>query len=200
MTPELLKTEADNCDAQSGLSPAPLLDRDPVTGQIRKGNKQIWTHEELVQMGKKGTAKRLKNEPDFSEKSRALMLKLRTRKNEWEEKRVQSVKQSLRVKMQCRKMCKIGQPLAWEVCKNDPRFQKGLLNQARKDYSLLSPDLDHYEGENLLHFVRTHTDIFDPKDVTEPFHKSRAYNGLRQIMRPSPSFKCRTWKGWTKAV
>ena len=25
MTPELLKTEADNCDAQSGLSPAPLL-------------------------------------------------------------------------------------------------------------------------------------------------------------------------------
>ena len=26
MTPELLKTEADNCDAQSGLSPAPLLD------------------------------------------------------------------------------------------------------------------------------------------------------------------------------
>ena len=26
MTPELLKSEADNCDAQSGLSPAPLLD------------------------------------------------------------------------------------------------------------------------------------------------------------------------------
>ena len=25
MTPKLLKTEADNCDAQSGLSPAPLL-------------------------------------------------------------------------------------------------------------------------------------------------------------------------------
>ena len=25
MTPELLKSEADNCDAQSGLSPAPLL-------------------------------------------------------------------------------------------------------------------------------------------------------------------------------
>jgi len=25
MTPELQKTEADNCDAQSGLSPAPLL-------------------------------------------------------------------------------------------------------------------------------------------------------------------------------
>ena len=25
MTPELLKTEADNCDAQSGLSPAPLF-------------------------------------------------------------------------------------------------------------------------------------------------------------------------------
>jgi len=25
MTPEILKSEADNCDAQSGLSPAPLL-------------------------------------------------------------------------------------------------------------------------------------------------------------------------------
>lgn len=187
-------------EGRAAACPRALLDRDPVTGQIRKGNKQIWTHEELVQMGKKGMAKRLKNEPDFRDKSRALMLKLRTRKNEWEEKRVQSVKQSLRVKIQCRKIYKIGLPLAWESCKNDPRFQKGMLNQARKDYSLLSPDLDHYEGENLLHFVRTHTDIFDPVDVTEPFSKSRAYNGLRQIMRPSPSFKCKSWKGWTKAA
>ena len=34
MTPELLKSEADNCDAQSGLSPAPLLGH--VNEQRRK--------------------------------------------------------------------------------------------------------------------------------------------------------------------
>jgi len=36
MTPELLKTEADNCDAQTGLSPAPLL------GDWSIGQK-VWT-------------------------------------------------------------------------------------------------------------------------------------------------------------
>ena len=38
MTPKLLKTEADNCDAQSGLSPAPLLgvNRDKLQYRIEK--------------------------------------------------------------------------------------------------------------------------------------------------------------------
>ncbi len=36
MTPELLKPEADNCDAQSGLSPASLLD-------VRSKSKRIKT-------------------------------------------------------------------------------------------------------------------------------------------------------------
>lgn len=178
-----------------------LLHRDPKTGRIKKGSPQIQTADELSKNGKKGILSRIKNEPNFSDKSRAMMKALNEKRlPEWEIARVQSIKTSLKVKLQCRKIQKIGQPLAWEACKNDPRFQKGLQNQSRKPYSLLSPDLDHYEGENLMHFIRTNKDLFDPKDVTEPLSKSRAYAGLRQMVRPSPNFVGRIWKGWTKAV
>ena len=175
------------------------LKRDPDTGQIMKGTEQIWNHEELVNMGQKGIATRIKTEPDFRDKSRKAMLSLLPRMGEWKAKRIQGLRDSLLIKIHLAKIRKIALPIAWEACKNDPRFQKGLFNQSRKGYSLISPDLDHYEGENLMHFVREHKDLFNPEDVTEPLWKSRAYGGLRQMVRPSPSFKSRIWKGWVNA-
>lgn len=185
------------------LARRPSLLRDPVTGRIMKGTPQIWTQEELSRMGKKGSSKRMASESDFNEKSRRMMVKLRaenaSKLDMWEQKRKAAVRDSASVKIQCRRIQKIGQPLALEVIKNDPRFQEGLQNISRKDYSLISPDLEHYEGENLMHFVRTHKDLFNPEDVKEPLSRSRAYAGLRQMVRPSPNFTARSWKGWVKA-
>jgi seryl-tRNA synthetase len=64
MTPELLKTEADNCDAQSGLSPAPLL------GISDKHRKEL----ELVNAEIAEVKIRLHN---LSEKARAIRHRLR---------------------------------------------------------------------------------------------------------------------------
>jgi hypothetical protein len=42
MTPKLLKSEADNCDAQSGLSPAPLLGVVVETAKVYRAGGRRW--------------------------------------------------------------------------------------------------------------------------------------------------------------
>ena len=69
---------------------------------------------------------------------------------------------------------------------------QGELHHGAKDWVLQSPDGEIYECRNLLHFIRTHQELFNGT-------VRQAYDGIQKIKasaqgkRKNPSYQ---WKGW----
>ena len=70
-------------------------------------------------------------------------------------------------------------------------------NVQAKDWWILSPHGHPYQVHNLCHFVRTHKQLFSPKDIVGcDKHNCLASNQLARL-RPNRASSIRSWKGWT---
>lgn len=75
------------------------------------------------------------------------------------------------------------------------KMKKGPKNMRARNFALLDPDGALHKGRNLLHFVRTHSDLFVPRDLIVVRGTCNAAKMLSSL-RPTLAHARPSWKGW----
>lgn len=136
------------------------------------------------------------------------LLRYREAHPEYEERRLEGLRNSQKLKESARRISFEFRSKAQESRSKNPRHQKGQFHIASKHWRLRDFKGRIYEFVNLANFIRENPGLFDENDTQwhRPPGKTssicRAYSGLSSI-RPFP-VKTRSkrkvagsWKGWT---
>jgi hypothetical protein len=132
-------------------------------------------------------AKRMRrDDPKYIEKCRKSAEKTNAKKQdhpEWEDARLEAVKNSQKVKDAIRSTFQKNKEIIWEKNRNNPQFQHGPKHHSAMIWQVRSPRGKTYIFKNLSYFLDKNRELFDEEDVImdKGFTRCKAYAGINSI-------------------